>query len=188
MQLFDNVGHGHPSGMIKKCTDAMRVYLKVSIVLVAGMLVMPAVCASGTDLHWLWDDRCATCHGHAGNFARKFLGISNGELQGRHHVHGLRRFLHNHYLAGNEVDAVYNMLLAQANNQARFKRECAACHDTAAMFVRNSLELRDGVLYSRGFGRPTRHFLVHHRELNPDDVEFFINLLTRVAHEVYRPF
>jgi hypothetical protein len=42
-------------------------------------------------------------------------------LQGPHHVNDLRRFLHNHYLAGNEVEAIYNMLLAQAINQARFR-------------------------------------------------------------------
>jgi hypothetical protein len=165
----------------------MRVNPETSIVLVAAVLAMSAVRASGIDLHWLWDDRCAACHGHAGDFSRKFLSVSSGELQGPHHVHDLRRFLHNHYLAGNEVDAVYNMLLAQANNQARFKNECASCHDTAAMFVRHSLELRDGVLYSRNSGRPVIRFLNHHMELNPDDVEFFINLLTRVAHEVYRP-
>jgi hypothetical protein len=79
------------------------------------------------------------------------------------------------------------MLLAQAINQARFKGECISCHDTAARFVRNSLELRNGVLYSRNSGRPVSHSLEHHRELSPDDVEFFLDLLTRVAHEVYRP-
>jgi hypothetical protein len=79
------------------------------------------------------------------------------------------------------------MLFAQANNQARFKDECSSCHDTAAEFVRNSLELRDGVLYSRNTGRPVRRLLDHHRALNRDDVEFFIILLRRVAHEVYRP-
>jgi cytochrome c553 len=165
----------------------MRVNFGISIVLVAAVLAMPVVRASDIDLHWLWDDRCAACHGHAGDFSRKFLSVSSGELQGPHHVHDLRRFLHNHYLAGNEVDAVYNMLLAQANNQARFKGECASCHDTAAKFVRNSLELRDGVLCSRNSGRPVSRFLDHHMELGSDDVEFFINLLTRVAHEVYRP-
>jgi hypothetical protein len=82
---------------------------------------MPAPRASDIDLHWLWDDRCAACHGHAGDFTRKFLNVSGGELQGPHHVNDLRRFLHNHYLAGNEVEAIYNMLLAQAINQARFK-------------------------------------------------------------------
>lgn len=165
----------------------MRVCLGVSIVLVTAVLAMPVVRASNIDLHWLWDDRCDACHGHAGDFARKFLSVSSGELQGPHHVHDLRRFLHNHYLAGNEVDAVYNMLLAQANNLARFKNECASCHDTAAMFVRHSLELREGVLNSRNSGRPVRRFLGHHMDLNPDDAEFFTNLLTRVAQEVYRP-
>ena len=165
----------------------MRMKLIASSVLVTALLVIPTLRASGIDLHWLWHDRCAACHGHSADFARKFLRVSSGELQGWHHVHDLRRFLYTHYLAGHEVDAVYNMLLAQVNNQARFKGECVSCHDTAATFVRNSLELRDGVLYSRNTGRPVRRFLEHHRELNSDDVEFFINALTRVAQEIYRP-
>ena len=155
--------------------------------LVTVLLEMPGVRASDIDLHWLWDDRCATCHGHSGDFSRSVLSVSDGELQGRHHIHDLHRFLNNHYLAGNEVDAIYNMLLAQVSNQARFKSDCVSCHGTAAKFVRNSLELRDGVLYSRNSGRPVSRFLEHHMELSPDDVEFFINLLTRVAQEVYRP-
>lgn len=165
----------------------MRVRLIPGILLLGTVLVMPAVDASGMDLHWLWDDRCAGCHGHAGDFARKFLSVSGGELHGRHHEHDLRRFLHNHYLAGNEVDGVYNMLLAQANNQTRFREECGRCHNTAAGFVRDSLELRDGVLYSRASGHPVHSFLEHHRNLEPSDVDFFMDLLTRVAREVYRP-
>jgi len=165
----------------------MRVNPGLSIVLVAAVLAMPVARASGIDLHWLWDDRCAACHGHAGEFTRKFLSVSGGELQGPHHVHDLRRFLHNHYLAGNEVDAVYRMLLAQASSRARFRDECVRCHDTAASLVRNSLVLRDHVLYIRHSGRPVSHFLGHHMELSPDDVVFYVNLLTRVAHEVYRP-
>ena len=155
--------------------------------MVAAVLTRPAVGASDLDLHWLWDDRCASCHGHAGEFSRKFLVVSNGELQGRHHVHDLRRFLHNHYLAGNEVDAVYNMLLAQANTRPKFAGECASCHETAAKLVGNSLEFRDGVLYSRNSGRPVSSCLDHHMGLSPDDVEYFTNLLARVAHEIYRP-
>jgi hypothetical protein len=165
----------------------MRIILKVSVALVAGVMVIPAVRASAIDLHWLWDDRCAVCHGHAGDFSRKFLSVSGGELQGPHHVHDLRRFLHNHYLAGSEVDAAYNMLFAQAISQARFRTECAGCHDTAARFARGSLELRDGVLYSGSSGRRVSIFLQQHRGLKPDDAEFFTELLTRVAHEVYRP-
>ena len=165
----------------------MQVKLSTSIVFIGIVLMTPQIRAAGIDLHLLWDDRCAVCHGHAGDFARKFLSVSGGKLQGRHHVHDLRRFLHNHYLTDSEVDAVYNMLLAQASNQARFKVECGACHEIAAKFVRDTLELRDGMLFGRKSGRPVRTFLDHHRELNPDDVEFYTNLLTRVAQEIYRP-
>jgi hypothetical protein len=172
---------------MKIYTNTMRVDFGIIIVLIAVVLAIPAARASDIDLHWLWDDRCAACHGHAGDFARKFLNVAGGELQGPHHVHDLRRFLRNHYLAGNEVDAVYNMLFAQVNNKARYKGECVSCHDTAAKFVRNSLELRDGMLYSRSSGIPVSRFLDHHMELNPDDIAFFTHLLTRVAYEVYRP-
>jgi hypothetical protein len=167
-------------------TLAVGVVLKLSIVMLATVLTMPAVRASCRDLHWLWDDRCATCHGHAGDFARHHLINSSGELQGRHHVYDLRRFLHNHYLAGIEVDAVYDMLLAQTDNPARFRGECMTCHDNASALVRSSLELRNGILYSRRSGLPVRRFLDRHMELSPDDVEFFLTLLTRVAHEVCR--
>jgi len=160
--------------------------LKAMTILVV-MILAPAADADGIDLHWLWDDRCNECHGHAGQFSRQFLSVTNGQLQGRHHVRDLRRFMQNHYLIDSEVDAVYNMLLAQANTPARFKLECSSCHDNAARFVRQSLELRDGLLYSRQSNQPARLFLNHHRALEPDEVEFYIKLLTRVAHEVYRP-
>jgi hypothetical protein len=79
------------------------------------------------------------------------------------------------------------MLLAQASNQQRFKDECGSCHGTAATFVRNTFELREGVLYSRSSGLRVRDFLEHHRSLEPNDVEFFEKVLTRVAQEIYRP-
>ena len=168
-------------------TNKMRINLKAGMALVMAMLLTPVAGATGIDLHWLWDDRCAECHGHAGNFARLFLNVSGGELQGRHHVYDLHRFMHNHYLLDSEVDAVYDMLLAQASSQARFREACSSCHGTAVEFVRNSLELRDGLLYSRVYGRPVYSFLDNHMGLSPDGVEFFIKQLTRVAHEVYRP-
>lgn len=151
------------------------------------VLVLPVSAETELDLHWLWDDRCETCHGHAGDFARQFLSVSSGELQGHHHVHDLRQFLQNHNLKGNEVDAVYKMLLAQASNQARFKNECSACHETAAKFVRSTLVFRDGVLYGDRSGRSVVSTLERHRKLEPGDVQFFSKLLTRVANEVYRP-
>ncbi len=164
----------------------MWIKLTTSAMLAVAVLMAPAAGAAGIDLHRMWDDRCAGCHGHAGDFARK-LTVSDGELQGRHHVHDLRLFLRNHYPADSEVDAVYNMLLAQASNEAKFRSECSACHGTAAEFVRSALELRDGVLHARASGRPVLQFLSEHRQLGAADVQAFAQLLTRVAGEVYRP-
>lgn len=164
----------------------MHAILKASIALIA-ILMPPVVETAGLDLHWLWDDRCAECHGHAGKFSRKFLSISNSELQGRHHVHDLRRFLQNHYLVKTEVDAVYNMLLAQASTPPRFKNECSSCHQSASNFVRESLVIRDGQLYSRESAQLVHRFLEHHRALDADDIEFFTQLLMRVALEIFRP-
>jgi hypothetical protein len=168
-------------------TNKMRINLKAIMALLMAMLLTPVAGATGIDLHWLWDDRCAECHGHSGNFARLFLNVSGGELQGRHHVYDLHHFMHNHYLLESEVDAVYDMLLAQASSQARFRQVCSSCHGTAVNFVRSSLELHDGLLFSRKYGRPVYSFLDNHMGLSPDDVEFFTKQLTRVAHEVYRP-
>jgi len=143
--------------------------------------------ASGIDLHWLWDNQCAECHGHSSEFAHKFLKVTNGQLQGNHHVQNLRLFMRNHYTQNIEVDAVYEMLLAQALTKTRFKQECSNCHGSAASFVRQSLILQNKVLLSRESGQPIRKFLQQHRQLDTNDVNFFMRLLNRVAHEVYRP-
>ena len=158
---------------------------KVLLLIVVMMLGLPAT--AGRDLHRLWHDRCAACHGHSGDFAREFLSVSNGDLQGRHHVTYLREFLKNHYAPDNEVDAIYSMLFAQANAPPKFKEECSRCHETAAGLVRDTLQFRDGVLVSRKTGNPVRRFLDHHRKLRSDHVEFYVTLLTRIATEVYRP-
>jgi len=143
--------------------------------------------ASGIDLHWQWDNQCAECHGHSSDFTEKFLRVTDGRLQGVHHVHDLRRFMHNHYTSSNEVDAVYEMLLAQAVTEPRFKQECSTCHGRASEFVRQSVVLQDGVLMSREAAQSIENYLQRHRHLQPDDVAFFMRLLNRVANEVYRP-
>jgi hypothetical protein len=49
------------------------------------------------------------------------------------------------------------------------------------------LEFQNGVLFGRASGQRVSEFLRHHRTLSPDDVEFFENLLRRIATEIYRP-
>lgn len=147
----------------------------------------PLAGASGLDLHWLWEDRCLDCHGHSADFARKHLRVVAGKLQGTHHIHDLSRFLTNHYLAGMEVEAVYEMLLAQASTPPRFREECSSCHDTAYHFVRDRLSLQDGVLYGKISDQAVDTFLQHHRNLEEEDIDFFAKLLQRIAREAYRP-
>jgi hypothetical protein len=79
------------------------------------------------------------------------------------------------------------MLLAQVRTEPRFKLECGNCHGQASTFVRRTMLLQNGVLISRESKQPISRFMDHHRGLQVDDIEFFVNLLTRVAGEVYRP-
>ena len=166
-----------------------RAFFRSGLLLLAILLTSPAPAKAAFDLHWLWHNQCYECHGHAGDFARKYLTVDKGELQGWHHVHDLRRFLQHHYLAPDDVDGVYQMLLAQAATPPRFKEACTGCHGTAADFVRTTLELRNGVLYSRTAGTPVHD--VDRKSsrcaLQPADVAFFLQQLTRVAHEVFQP-
>lgn len=150
-------------------------------------LLIPVSASPELDIHWLWDDRCASCHGHSAEFARKFLGVSDGKLQGRHHVGDLHLFLNNHYLAGQSVDDVYAMLLAQVTNQARFKKECSGCHQNAASFVRETLQREGAILKIRKSDESVEGFLKNHRGLSEEDIDFYTALLTRIAKEVDLP-
>jgi len=171
---------------VRKISGA-KIKLIVGLVLIVSELLAQATADSGIDLHWLWRDRCISCHGNSAEFARKFLSISGSKLRGRHHVDDLHLFLHNHYLTGQVVDEVYAMLFAQVSYPPRFKDECSACHQNAASFVREKLLFQDGVLNIRKTGRGVKGFLENHRRLNDEDVIFFAELLIRVAKEVNLP-
>jgi hypothetical protein len=140
--------------------------------------------ASGVDLHEYWDNNCASCHGHAAAFARRFLTVKDGKLQGRHHVDNLTVFLGNHYLNRDLIEPVSEMLKAQVTTVPRFRNECGRCHESAAALARESLALRDGVLVSRTSGLPITDFLSGHAGIKPADVPFFVEVLTRVAKEI----
>lgn len=157
------------------------------LLVLSSIVSFSAGSADGIDIHRLWDDRCIECHGHAAQFSRQALTVSDGELQGRHHTDDLRIFMQSHYLNMelNEVDLFYNMLLAQASTEPRFEQQCSDCHGSVADFVRESLELCNGVVCRSDSGRPVRSFLDSHRNLEQEEVDFYMDLLTRVAHEVF---
>jgi hypothetical protein len=101
------------------------------------------------DLHRHWDQRCKDCHGHAADFARRFLRVENGRLAGAHHRDDLGLFLRNHYLTDELVPPVMAMLQAQANTPPLFSEKCLRCHGTAAEFARRSLVVKDGCCTAR---------------------------------------
>jgi len=142
--------------------------------------------ASAREIRAEWDNRCEECHGEADEFARKFLWAVDGQLQGQHHIDNLRLFLRNHYLPKHKIDAFYDMLLAQANNPARFESECSSCHSSAEEFVRRSIVIKASELTGLESGIPVHEFLQTHRDLQPNDVEFYTRLLTRVQNDIYR--
>lgn len=162
----------------------MRILILVACLL---PLLFAQVKARGLDLHALWDDRCAECHGHSAEFARKYLKITGGLLQGRHHVLDLHNFLEHHYPPAGQVDAIYQMLLAQTSTPPRFASECANCHKKAADFLRESMVLTDGELKIRKSGVSVQQFMQSHRGLTQDDIHFYMGLFTRLAGEIYRP-
>lgn len=160
----------------------------VILVGVAAAFMMPRPGPSAAiDLHRFWDQRCADCHGHAGAFARNFLTVQDGVLQGSHHRNDLRGFLGNHGAPAGDVDAIYAMLLAQAQRQDEFKARCGRCHRTAADVARGLHPDQSGVLVLERTGRPVAAFLAHHGGLTRNQVPFFVELLTRLEGEVHRP-
>ena len=122
--------------------------------------------AAEVDLHAYWDGRCASCHGHAAAFARRFLTVKDGKLQGR-----------------DLIAPVTAMLAAQVTTEPRFRNECGNCHTSAAELARKSLSLRGGVLVSRSSSQPTAEFLAGHARIKPEDVPFFVDVLTRLVRE-----
>ena len=140
--------------------------------------------AAQIDLHRFWDSRCHDCHGHAGEFARRHLRVDNGVLVSRNRAHDLKRFIAQHEAGRAQTEAIYGMLLAQAQTEPVFQEKCSGCHGTAAEFARVSLVVRDGTVVGRSNGRPINSFLKSHGKLSPDEVQIVVNSLNRVLSEI----
>lgn len=161
----------------------MRAVRFVLVLAAAALLAAaPAAApAAAEDLHRLFEDRCAACHGDAGPFAHEVLA-GRGLTPER-----LARFLGRHGGAGPEAQPLAAMLLAQAETPPLFRSQCTICHGKAADFVRDHLVVRDGVLVGRYTGRPVAPFLDHHAGLTAEEQAFFLDLLARVEGEVHAP-
>lgn len=139
---------------------------------------------AGIDLHNYWEQRCESCHGHAGEFARRFLSVEGGRLRGVHHRTDLHVFLRNHYLNDDLIAPVTAMLIAQVTNPPLFSEKCASCHGRAADFARKSLVIKDGVLVGSTSGQKVSDYLTKHGGLAPNEIPTVVASLTRVRMEV----
>lgn len=157
--------------------------------LIAFLLFASVSSAASTevDLHDYWDQRCNYCHGHSGEFARRFLRVDQGRLRGVHHRDDLEAFLRNHYLTEPLVAPVRAMLMAQLTTKPLFGEKCAGCHETAAAFARKSLDIVDGVLIGTASGIKVVDYLASHGRLEAHEVPLVVDNLLRVRSEVTSP-
>lgn len=159
----------------------------LALMALPAMAIAAGASAALPDLHAYWDDRCASCHGDAGPFARQTLRVDQGRLVGRHHVDDLDEFLRHHMPASGLQAPVVAMLTAQVSTPPTFKAECGACHGTAADFARRSLVQRQGVLTGQDTGRPVADYLRRHGGLAPQEIAPMVQSLERVHREVGAP-
>lgn len=155
---------------------------RIAATLAAALIAAPGV-AGATDLHKLFEEHCAGCHGDAGPFAQEALaGVPlTAERLGAFILRHGRGFPADHAVA------MADMLIAQAATPPFFKQNCAICHGRAAPLVRDRLILRDGVLMDRYTGRTMADFLRHHGALSPERQSFYLDLLRRIEAEVHHP-
>lgn len=161
--------------------------MRGTVLNLALVFLMSASCtANARDAYASWDNRCEECHGDADLFARKYLWVVDGQLQGRHHIDDFQQFMRKHYTPAHEVDKMTAMLQAQANNMARFATECSSCHGSANDFVRASISTWGEGLTGVETGIPITEFLPSHQEMGEDNAAFFKRLIERVISQIGR--
>lgn len=145
------------------------------------LLLLVASAAAARSPEKSWDNRCEQCHGDYVEFSRKYLWLVDGQLQGQHHIDDLQLFLERHYIPAHEVDAVRDMMAAEANSPLRFDKECGECHGDAETFVEKSIWVRGEEITAMGVSLEAGEFMQTHQSLQPEDVEFYLKLFRRMA-------
>lgn len=153
-------------------------------IMAIGLAAVTTAASATVDLHRFWDNRCAECHGHSADFARRHLKVENGELTGPHHKSGMEQFIERHEAGSAQASSIYRMLLAQASTGPVYQTRCGGCHEPAAELARKTLASADGKLIVKSTGRPLEDLLQRHGKLTPDERKTVMDALTRVLAEV----
>ncbi|MFB9150028.1 hypothetical protein [Roseovarius ramblicola] len=160
-----------------------RIFSAIPCIVLAALLTSGGAQAQrASDPHVLFEDKCLTCHGHAGPFARDRLLLGNTGLTTSGGL-PLRAFLSRHMggLTDPEIATLEILFRQNLTSGALFERTCRFCHDRAREFVRLNLILRDGRLTGRYSGRDVARFLPGHGRLTPEDARAMAEVLRRLA-------
>lgn len=139
-----------------------------SVVILAGVFLLTLTIsdARATDFHEVFEDRCTSCHGHAGTFAREKLAIVDGILvssRGKPLTSFLKR--HAGRLTLDEIALFEDVFKKQITSDGLYEKRCTICHDSARTLARLELAVRDGVLIGRYTGQDIGEFLQQHGRL-----------------------
>jgi len=145
-------------------------------ILLAAGLASTAVAA---DFHQIFEARCASCHGHAGPFARSALTEMDGTLRSARTGRTVADFLRQHAggLAPNEIDLFVDVFTAQLRSGGFYQERCGICHDRAYDLARLRLILRDGRLVGRYSGRDIAAFLPAHARMTDGEARRMLEAL-----------
>lgn len=154
------------------------------IAVLIGMAGGPAAGAEpepGIDFHTVFEERCLSCHGHAGPFVRERLTLEDGTLY-RSNGQPLAPFLEHHAggLSAKELRLFLDVFAAQIESGGLYKDRCEICHDRARELARLELVLRDGRLVGRYTGRDIGEFLTWHGRLTEEEADRMTKALKRI--------
>lgn len=149
-------------------------YLAGTVVLLAGvfLLALTVSDARAVDFHTVFEDRCTSCHGHAGAFVRENLAIVDGTLassRGKPLTNFLKR--HAGGLTPDEIALFEEVFKMQIVADGLYEERCTICHDSARELARLELMVRDGVLIGRYTGRDIGEFMQLHGRLTSSEAE-----------------
>ena len=151
------------------------------IPVLAVLTVAAALPAAAFDVRVYWDNHCRDCHGEAGAFARRHLGLDDGALASERRGAGVTRFLANHHVSEDMLPSVAGLLAAEVAANPVYDGRCAGCHGPAAELVRHRLARGPDGLVVRRDAQPLAVFLTSHGGLTPPEAGSLAQSLAAIA-------
>ncbi len=147
----------------------MRTRLALIALAILAAPAAPAAEPPAPDFHALFEERCLSCHGHAGAFARAHLTLRDGVVRDRL-GRDVRRTLARHHggLTAQEIDLFVRVFARQIEADGLYEEKCGKCHASARDLARDKLLATPDGLVGRYTGRDIGKFLLGHGRIDAD--------------------